>query len=227
MNSNKPNLSVPQLTLIEGINNDVIVSTVITGGHLFVQQPVHPSHPGLSVLQRCMNNNYNKCESLPLLDNQIARDVVCAAKVNGHWFRVQIGQREPRTDECVVKFLDYGGYTTVANEDLRQIRADFMTVPFQAIECVLANVRPNEGTGRPFSYLDYFRFRAENNVNVMAAAGKEEQWVMEAAGVLNELTKGKTLLAQVAGYTDDGVPEVLLYCNLAPNVSRKNSLKRI
>lgn len=92
-----------------------------------------------------MNNNYSKCEALPLLDEQIVRDVICAAKINAFWYRVQIGYREPRTNVCIVKFLDYGGYTTVNTEDLRQIRADFMTVPFQAVECVLANIRPVEG----------------------------------------------------------------------------------
>lgn len=143
-----PFFSAPQLTLIEGINNDVTISSIISGGHIFVQQPVHPTHPGLSILQRCMNNNYTKCEALPLTDEQIVRDVICAAQVNAFWYRVQIGHREPNSGVCVVKFLDYGGYTTINTDELRQIRADFMTVPFQAIECVLANVRPVDGKSK-------------------------------------------------------------------------------
>lgn len=137
------NLSL-KLALIEGINNDVIISSILSGGHIFVQQPVHPTYPGLSILNRCMNNNYSKCETLPLLEEHIIRDVICAAKIHEFWYRVQIVCCEPR-NVCIVKFLDYGGYKTVNTEDLRQIRADFMTVPFQAIECVLANIRPVDG----------------------------------------------------------------------------------
>lgn len=92
-----------------------------------------------------MNNNYSKCDALPLLEDQVVRDLICAAKIHDFWYRVQIGHRDPLTNVCVVKFLDFGGFTTVQTEDLRQIRADFMTVPFQATECVLANIRPAKG----------------------------------------------------------------------------------
>jgi A-kinase anchor protein 1 len=34
--------------------------------------------------------------------------------------------------ECDIKFLDYGGYSRVSVATLRQIRSDFMTLPFQA-----------------------------------------------------------------------------------------------
>ena len=52
------------------------------------------------------------------------------------------------TDEdCEVDicFVDYGGYSRVSASSLRQIRADFMSLPFQAIECLLANVAPTNG----------------------------------------------------------------------------------
>lgn len=50
-------------------------------------------------------------------------------------------------DDCEVDicFVDYGGYSRVPASSLRQIRADFMTLPFQAIECLLANVAPTNG----------------------------------------------------------------------------------
>ena len=44
--------------------------------------------------------------------------------------------------ECDIKFLDYGGYSRVPIADLRQIRSDFMTLPFQAVECYMANIAP-------------------------------------------------------------------------------------
>lgn len=47
--------------------------------------------------------------------------------------------------EVDICFVDYGGYSRVPASSLRQIRADFMTLPFQAIECLLANVAPASG----------------------------------------------------------------------------------
>jgi A-kinase anchor protein 1 len=53
---------------------------------------------------------------------------------------------DEETDSCDIKFVDYGGYSTVNSSVLRQIRGDFMTLPFQAVECYLANVTPLGGT---------------------------------------------------------------------------------
>ncbi len=47
--------------------------------------------------------------------------------------------------EVDICFVDDGGYSRVPASSLRQIRADFMTLPFQAIECLLANVAPASG----------------------------------------------------------------------------------
>ena len=41
------------------------------------------------------------------------------------------------TDTCQVKFVDYGGYSSVPVGDLRQIRSDFMNLPFLAVEVLL------------------------------------------------------------------------------------------
>lgn len=164
-----------------------------------------------------MNKNYSTCDALPLKDEQIVRDVICAAKINDFWYRVQIGHREPHTNMCMVKFLDYGGYTTVSSEDLRQIRADFMTVPFQAIECVMANIRPFGGKDHMSECIMLIIF----NKQIFQAVG-ERQWSPQASEALAELTRGKTLSAQVAGYTDDGIPEVLLYYHLSVNVRHQH-----
>lgn len=49
------------------------------------------------------------------------------------------------TDTSYVKFLDYGGFAYIENSKLRQIRGDFMLLPFQAAECVLANIKSVNG----------------------------------------------------------------------------------
>lgn len=177
--------TVIQLQLIEGINNDVSISAMLQDGLIFVQQLLHPSYPSLNILQNCMNQSYGLCES-PMLP-EITNDAVCVGCVEGNWYRVQIIQQHPDTDTCTVKYLDYGSYTSISTSDLRQIRADFMTVPFQSIECYLSNVKP---------------------------IGAE--WSEEAIALLLSF-KGFILQAQIAGYTSYGTPEVYLFACISPN----------
>lgn len=52
---------------------------------------------------------------------------------------------DEETETSYVKFLDYGGFAYVENSKLRQIRGDFMLLPFQAAECVLSNIKSLNG----------------------------------------------------------------------------------
>lgn len=126
--------------MVEGINNDVTIGAIMSGGHVFLQQPLHPSYPSLNILQNCMFQSYSigNTPKLPeLLD-----DAICCAPIDGIWYRVQIVSHNPEIQTCLVKYLDFGGYFSVSSTELRQIRKDFMTVPFQAMECLLSNIKP-------------------------------------------------------------------------------------
>ena len=46
-----------------------------------------------------------------------------------------------------------------------------------------------------------------------------EQWSPEASEVLFSLTSGIVLQAQIAGYSEDGFPEIYLYACFAKDVS--------
>ena len=61
------------------------------------------------------------------------------------WYRAQVVEVYPERDECDIKFLDYGGYARIECTGLRQIRSDFMTLPFQAVESYLINLIPLPG----------------------------------------------------------------------------------
>lgn len=173
------------LQLVEGINNDVSVSSIVNGGHVFLQQPLHPSFPSLNTLQQCLNQSYNTNETPQL--PEITENAICVCAVQGSWFRVQIVSHSSEDQHCLVKYLDYGGYANVPATSLRQIRTDFMAVPFQSIECVLSNVKSSGDAG----------------------------WSPAASEALYSLSKGLILQAQVAGYTAEGLPEIYLYASLA------------
>lgn len=171
------------LKLIEGINNDTIVSCMVAPDHLFMQQPAHPSFPTLSMLTNCMNLCYMSAES-PMLPRPIPQNTVCVAYSVDSWYRVMVLSTDEATDTSYVKFMDFGGYAYVENENLRQIRRDFIMLPFQAAECFLANVLPKSDDG---------------------------SWSEGAYNLIAELTKGSLIYTQVAGYTPDDIPLVLCY----------------
>lgn len=173
-----------QLQLVEGVNNDVILSSLMSPAHFFLQQPTHPTFPALLRLNACMNLCYRE-PTAPPLPTPIQVNSICVAPTMDGWYRAQVVAVHAETDTCDIKFVDYGGYLTLNSSVLRQIRGDFMTLPFQAAECYLANVIP--------------------------VGGHEAVWTKESMASMEELTRGQVLQAQVCGYAEDGLPVVYLY----------------
>lgn len=169
------------LQLVEGVNNDVILSSLISAAHFFLQQPSHPSYASLSALNAVMNSVYSAPEA-PILSPSI-KDAVCAAPAMGGWYRAQVLSVDEENGTSYVRFLDYGGYLVLQSTCLRQIRGDLLTLPFQAVECYLANVAPAVG----------------------------EFWTDEARLFVQSLTQGQVLQAQIYDYAEDGTPLVYLY----------------
>jgi len=112
---------------------------MVTAGHFFLQQPTHPTYPSLSRLDQCMSATYSQ-QNTPLLP-QIHSGMICAVPIMGGWFRAVV-TKVYDSEECDVMFVDYGGFSRLPVSSLRQIRYDFMSLPFQASECYLANVEP-------------------------------------------------------------------------------------
>ena len=119
----------------------------------------------------------------------IIDNAVCAYCIQNNWYRVQIISHQDKM--CLIKYLDFGGYSNVNANELRQIHADFMVLPFQAIECVLSNIGPPKGA----------------------------EWPQDASDTIFNFSRGVVLQAQVAGYTDDDVPEILFYVLIGKDVS--------
>uniref|UniRef100_A0A182RFT5 Tudor domain-containing protein n=1 Tax=Anopheles funestus TaxID=62324 RepID=A0A182RFT5_ANOFN len=172
------------LPLVEGINNDVAISCIINVGHLFVHQPLHPTHLTLNSMQNSLNQSYTANEA-PVLP-EIIPNAVCVAFVAENWYRAQVVQHMPESNLVLVKYLDYGGFSMLPPLNLRQIRTDFISVPFQSIECVLSNIQPID-----------------------------DSWSVEATEQFRRLTNNAIMQAQVAGYTEEGVPEIYLFSSIA------------
>ena len=48
--------------------------------------------------------------------------VICAAPMYNGWYRAQVVQYHEETDECDIRYVDYGGYMRMQGCLLRQIR---------------------------------------------------------------------------------------------------------
>lgn len=87
-----------------------------------------------------MNENCSTFKS-PVLP-RFEPTTICIGHIDGHYYRLQIVEHFPDKSACFAKYLDYGGYCEIQTHELKQIRTDLLSVPFQAIECLLANIRP-------------------------------------------------------------------------------------
>ncbi|KAK7083674.1 hypothetical protein SK128_025061 [Halocaridina rubra] len=170
-----------QIELAAGVVVEVRVSAVVSGKELWVQQPLHPSFSSIQKLHSCMNVNYGDGSTSPSLAPHVREGIVCVAQIDSQWYRVQV--LSVIDDIAIIVLLDVGGTITVPVSELRQIRRDYILLPFQASQCLLHGIQPIS----------------------------EKGWDESSAVVLQELVSGAILSATVVSYTEDGVPLVNLY----------------
>lgn len=186
-----PPLTLPSLPMTSwlllpsGVTVEVIVVNIVSAGHIFVQQHTHPTYHALRSLDQQMFLCYSQ-PGTPALPSPAEVGVICAAPaVEGAWWRAQVITFYKETKEVEIRYVDYGGYDRVKIDSLRQIRSDFVTLPFQGAEVLLDNIAPLPG---------------------------EDRFSAEATSALEEMTRGVALLAQVSNYDNNtGLPLVHLW----------------
>ncbi|XP_016120299.1 A-kinase anchor protein 1, mitochondrial-like [Sinocyclocheilus grahami] len=157
------------LLLPQDVFVEVIVSRVEAGHHLFVQQHKHPSYQALPTLIQHMQLCYSQpgCPSLP---TPVEVGVVCAAPVTGSgWQRAQVIQYYRESGIAHIRYVDNGGYDTVNSATLRQIRSDFVMLPFQAAEVLLDNITPLPGFKELTEELNILSLFLSNTANQQKA----------------------------------------------------------
>ena len=134
--TNTLNLATEPLTI-----HDVTVSCVVDTCRGFVQQTRNPTFIGLRHLEDEMMSTYS-LEAGTELMRPLATGSVVAVFTDDKWYRCQVVAYNPAQDTADIKFVDHGGYTTVSATQLRQLKSEFLRLPFQAIEVYFAHVRP-------------------------------------------------------------------------------------
>ncbi|XP_015605381.1 KH domain-containing protein akap-1 [Cephus cinctus] len=172
-----------QLSLVEGVNNDVLVCNILKPNHLFIHLPTHPTYPSLRILDENMTQLYNTVESPPVPD-ELRRGMILVAKWYSRWVRIYIENPDPTGDQHLVRLVDHGGFWTFSRADMRKIRSDYLTLPFQAIEVLLAHIQPKNG-----------------------------EWTQEAYDLVAHICSGIVGQAQIEGYVDT-ITYISLYFNI-------------
>ncbi|CAD6234424.1 GSCOCG00001917001-RA-CDS [Cotesia congregata] len=187
-----------QLQLVESLNNDVLVCHILKPNRLFIQLPTHPTYPSFKLLDYNLTQFYSTVES-PHVPDQLTRKclhsfihstiypfsgMIVVAQWYNKWVRAYVEQPDIEGLQHLLRLVDHGGFWKFSSAELRQIRSEFLTLPFQTLEVNLAYVRPING-----------------------------EWTQEAFDVVSQICSNRISQAQVEAYTNTEI-FVSLYIEL-------------
>lgn len=115
-----------------------------------------PQSTELDFLVDAMTEYYNIKDNQELhqiREPYLGQIVAANFLTDNKWYRAEIVAIQPNDivkDEIVldVYFLDYGDQQFVNKSDILELRADFLSLRFQAVECFLAHVQPNQTSSK-------------------------------------------------------------------------------
>jgi A-kinase anchor protein 1 len=123
-------IATAPLYLQENYPNDVIMSSLVSAGHLFLQQPTHPTYDALVVLNHLMQVTYTEHDAPAISSPSVGIIVAATVPSLPGWYRALIVGVSEDEAFCDVKYVDYGGCSRLETSGLRQIRMDFMNLLF-------------------------------------------------------------------------------------------------
>ncbi|NXN70120.1 TDRKH protein, partial [Himantopus himantopus] len=166
---------------------EVYVSATENPNHFWIQIVGHRSLQ-LDKLTAEMGQYYQSSGRAAELSTVQAGDIVAAPYTDdSEWYRARVlGTLENGNFDLY--YVDFGDNGEAPREALRALRSDFLSLPFQAIECSLAGIGP-------------------------AGAGWEEA-ALDAFDRLTHCAEWKPLVAKISSYVQSGLcprPNVRLY----------------
>ncbi|XP_059943697.1 tudor and KH domain-containing protein isoform X2 [Mesoplodon densirostris] len=163
---------------------------------VYVSASEHPNHFWIQIIgSRSLQLDKLVSEMTQHYENSLPEDltvhvgdiVAAPLPTNGSWYRARVlGTLE--NGNLDLYFVDFGDNGDCPLRDLRVLRSDFLSLPFQAIECSLARIAPSG-----------------------------EQWEEEALDEFDRLTHcadWKPLVAKISSYVQSGIstwPKIHLY----------------
>ncbi|XP_070535369.1 serine-rich adhesin for platelets-like isoform X2 [Ptychodera flava] len=121
---------------------EVYVSAVSSAGHFWVQVLGQKSQH-LDYLVETMTEYYSDPDNRQMeiaFSVDIGDIVSVPFKHDDDWYRARITKIEE--NEVSVYYVDFGDDGVIDLDKVHKLRSDFLSLPFQAMECFLANVEP-------------------------------------------------------------------------------------
>ncbi|KAL0275257.1 UNVERIFIED_CONTAM: hypothetical protein PYX00_003167 [Menopon gallinae] len=128
---------------------EVYVSAISDPEKFWVQM-MGPSTVALDRLNEQMTDYYSKEENrlLHVLKEVEVDQIVAAPFYNDNkWYRAEVSdikpdEYDPEESELNLYYVDYGDSALCKKKDVYELRTDFLRLRFQAIECILAKIKP-------------------------------------------------------------------------------------
>ncbi|EDV57432.1 tudor and KH domain-containing protein homolog [Drosophila erecta] len=132
----------------EGKPMEVYVSAVASPTKFWVQL-IGPQSKKLDSMVHEMTSYYSSAENRAkhvLTAPYVGQIVAAVFKFDEKWYRAEIvdimpNQYNPKEQVIDLYFVDYGDSEYISPADICELRTDFLTLRFQAVECFLANVK--------------------------------------------------------------------------------------
>jgi len=120
----------------------VYVSAIHNAGHFYVQA-CGKNISELDRLESAMAQHYGSVDTLQDYSWDPVPGQMCGVWHTSEqiWLRGQIKELG-NSDMLYIKYLDYGDTVHLPRSHTRKLRSEFMELPYQAIECFLANTIP-------------------------------------------------------------------------------------
>ncbi|XP_039952475.1 tudor and KH domain-containing protein homolog [Bactrocera neohumeralis] len=142
----------PREKLLASRNEDkpmeVYVSAIASPSKFWVQI-IGPQSKKLDDMVQSMTEYYSEPENKArhqIVEPYLGQIVAAVFKYDGKWYRAEIvgilpNQYNPNDVVLDLYFVDYGDSEYVSPHEVFELRTDFLTLRFQAVECFLAGVK--------------------------------------------------------------------------------------
>lgn len=136
---------------------EVYVSSV-ANPHTFFVQILTSSSLRLDEVVKSMSQYYATERQEDMVDTVSLGDLVAAPfDQDASWYRARVcGFQGDDPDQLDLFYLDYGDSCYLDKAKVRVLQSQFLSLPFQAVECELANVNPKDGETWEESVVDRF-----------------------------------------------------------------------
>ncbi|XP_032230790.1 tudor domain-containing 6-like [Nematostella vectensis] len=124
---------------------EVFVSAVDTPGHFWVQLVKGHGAQELDKLVSDLTEEASTGSADSIVQSVKVGEVYCAPfPQDESWYRAKV-TKDNNDGTVEVFYVDYGDVGTVPKYRMRKLREEQTWLPFQAVECYLANVKPKDG----------------------------------------------------------------------------------